>query len=334
MNHDLMCLMYRFIFRMGIVGMLMFICSEASGQNDLGGKPLLKWGYCLRDSIEKESQRKYLETTIKDLKVLSITGYKLGKDGQVHGPSREVQGKIASLAGKSGLEVLPLVTFSSSSEGRMLLASPAARKKAKGELAELARSEGYAGLHLDFEYLPPEDAPKLAGFLQDVRSELNGKKLTMAVFPPVDFPAEWSGFHNLDLIGPFLDEIVLMCYDYHGPRTPAGPVVDLEWAKRNVSRVLKSIRPEKVWLGMPAYGYDWSGTDKPRVLSAREGVKLAEKYHAVRHASGTLYFHYSERHGNHEVYVADKETRKRMEDLAKAFNLKGVALWRLGFEEQ
>jgi spore germination protein YaaH len=35
-----------------------------------------------------------------------------------------------------------------------------------------------------------------------------------------------------------------------------------------------------------------------------------------------------------EVYVADAETRKRMEDLTKSFNLKGVALWRLGFEER
>jgi len=32
--------------------------------------------------------------------------------------------------------------------------------------------------------------------------------------------------------------------------------------------------------------------------------------------------------------LSDLETRKRMEDLARVYGLKGVALWRLGFEER
>ena len=163
---------------------------------------------------------------------------------------------------------------------------------------------------------------------------MGGRRLTMAIFPPVDFPGKWSGFHNLDLIGPYLDEIVLMCYDYHRPGTPAGPVVDLEWAKRNVIRVLKSVSPEKVWLGVPAYGYDWTGKGRARVFPARDAARLAAKHHAIRHASGSLYFRYRDQAGTHEVYVADRETRNRMEALAASFYLKGTALWRLGFEER
>lgn len=322
------------ICRLGIAGALVMVWGLASAMDGMSGRPLQKWGYALLDSIEKESQRQAVESAVKDLNVLSVTGYRLGKDGRIHGPSPQARKKIAALATGNRLDVLPLVAFTSSSEGRMLLASPDARGKAREELVELTRNGVYAGLHLDFEYLPPEDAPKLAGFLKELHADLKGRKLTMAVFPPLDFPAKWSGFHNLDLIGPFLDEIVLMCYDYHRPGTPAGPVVDLEWAKRNVVQVLKSVRPEKVWLGMPAYGYDWSADGKTGVVSAREGVRLAGKYPAVRHSSGTLYLHYSDPRGSHEVYVADRETRKRMEDLAGSFGLKGVALWRLGFEEQ
>ncbi len=191
-----------------------------------------------------------------------------------------------------------------------------------------------AGLHLDFEYLPPDDAQGLATFLGELRPALGGRRLTMAIFPPVDFPGKWSGFHNLDLIGSFLDEIVLMCCDTHRPGTPAGPVVDLEWAERNVSQVLKSVGPEKVWLGVPAYGYDWAGKGGARVISVRDAAKLAEKHHAIGHASGNLYFYYRDQAGTHEVYVADRETRKRMEALAASFGLKGTALWRLGFEER
>ncbi|MHC1743237.1 MAG: glycosyl hydrolase family 18 protein [Syntrophobacteraceae bacterium] len=324
----------RGVMWVGAAGVLLVICAHASGPDGSSGRPLQRWGYGLMDSLLNASRKLALEESARNFNVLCITGYRLGKDGRIHGPSPRAQGEITSLAAKSTSEIFPLVAFTSSSDGRILLASPVAREKARGELVELARSGIYAGIHLDFEYLPPEDAPKLAGFLRDLRADLNGRKLTMAVFPPLDFPAKWAGFHDLDAIGAFVDEIVLMCYDYHRPGTPAGPVVDLEWTKRNISRVLKSVRAEKVWLGMPAYGYDWSADGKTKVLPAREGVRLAEKHGAVRHASGTLFFRYADQRGGHEVYLADKETRRRMEDLAGSFGLKGVALWRLGFEEE
>ncbi len=84
---------------------------------------------------------------------------------------------------------------------------------------------------------------------------------------------------------------------------------------------------------MPAYGYDWPRNGKPKVVSAREGVKLAVQHNAVRDASGTLHFRYTIRGETREVYFSDQETRKRMEYQARSHGLKGVALWRLGFEE-
>lgn len=291
------------------------------------------WGYYVVDSFKGESGRKYLESVLKTLNVLSVTGFKLRGDGQLLNSRPQVQKDIAALAKRTGTEVLPLVTCTSSSEGRILLSSAESRKRAVAELTALIDGS-YAGVHLDFEYLPPHDAQKLAVFLRELRSLMNGKKLTMAVFPPVDFPEKWSGFHDLKLIGPMLDELVVMCYDYHRPGSTPGPVTDLKWAERNIIQVLKSVRPEQVWLGIPAYGYDWSRSGKIKVLSAREGVKPAHQYKAVRHASGVLHFQYAEHGAMHDVYLADLETRKRMEVLAESHGLKGIALWRLGFEEQ
>jgi hypothetical protein len=144
-----LCWMRRGLLGLGIVGVLVIVCGNASGQDGPSGTSLQKWGYCLIDSIAKQSQRESLERSSKNLNVLSITGYRLAKDGRIHSPSHQIQKEIASLAAKSGLELLPLVGFKSSSEGRILLASPFAREKAKGELVELARSGVYAGLHLD-----------------------------------------------------------------------------------------------------------------------------------------------------------------------------------------
>jgi spore germination protein YaaH len=276
-----------------------------------------RWGYYVVGSLD----------------VISVTGFKIGDDGQLHMASSRQQKEIGELARSSGVQVFPLVTFTSSSDGRKVLTSADSRKRAIAEIAALVRSADYGGVHLDLEYLPPEDAPKLADFLRELRPELGGKILSMAIFPPFDFPEKWSGFHCLDLIGPLLDEIVLMAYDFHRPGTPPGPVVNLGWVERNVAEVLKSMQPEKVWLGTPAYGYEWSDDGRTKVVSARDGVRLAKDHNAIRHESGTLYFQLAGRDGMREVYVADAETRRRMEELARSHRLKGVALWRLGFEE-
>jgi hypothetical protein len=53
-------------------------CTTCWGDSDQGGKPLEKWGYALIESVKSESQKRYLESAIKSLNVLSITGYKLG----------------------------------------------------------------------------------------------------------------------------------------------------------------------------------------------------------------------------------------------------------------
>lgn len=314
-------------------GVLLGACGSASGQDAPGGRALQEWVYCLAQSIERESERPSVEAAAGKVDVLAVTGYKLSQDGHVHGLSQQIRNHLVAVGARSRATMLPVVAFRSSSEGRRLLVSPSARETARGELAALARDGAYAGLHLDFEYLPPEDAPRLEVFLRELREALKGAKLTMAVFPPVDFPAKWSGFHDLVRIGPLLDEIVLMCYDYHRPGTPAGPVVDLEWTRRNVLEVLKSVRPGKLWLGMPAYGYSWSADGKTRVVSAREAARLAGRSMGVRHASGTLHVRIPGPNGGHEAYVADRETRRRMEALADSFGLRGVALWRLGFEE-
>ncbi len=213
------CLLRGGVALMSIITLLLSICTNCQGEVDHGGKSLERWGYALIESVKSNIEVKYLENAVQSLNVLSITGYKVGSDGQLHAPSAEQQRDIASLAGKSALNIQPLVTFKSSSEGRILLSTETARQRAIANLASLAQDGLYVGLHLDFEYLPPEDAPKLSTFLKELHSKLNGKKLTMAVFPPVDFPEKWSGFHDLKLIGPHLDEIVLMCYDYHRPGT-------------------------------------------------------------------------------------------------------------------
>ena len=171
---------------------------------------------------------------------------------------------------------------------------------------------GFPGIHLDFEYLPPEYSKQLGLFLDDLNKEYSGT-ITMAVFPKIGIPEKWSGFHDLAVISPRVDEVVLMCYDLHGSHTGPGPVTDVKWAEKNIKYALSLIEPGRLWLGIPAYGYRWCGK-KATALSSRHGVKKAEQHNARRDPSGTLFY----KSGNSCItYISDSHTRSLLTGLVK-----------------
>jgi len=287
-----------------------------------------RWGYLVPGPALTDT---YLESVMGLYSVLTMTGFKIGETGDIIVESDSITNRIISITAKYHVTLYPLVSFKSAAQGHRILSSRALREKTAVKLSNFIRSKGFAGVHLDFEYLPPEDAGKLGHFLESLRREYSGK-ITMAVFPPVGFPEKWNRFHDLNIIAPRVDEIVLMCYDYHGNHTGPGPVTDIRWAEQNIKRVLERIRPSRIWLGIPAYGYRWCG-GKAVALSAREGARLTEKYSPARDTSGTLRFFYSDTGRTCTVYISDKQTRSLLQKLASDYNLAGTALWRIGFED-
>lgn len=292
---------------------------------------LERWGYLVSGTLVLPRDAAYLERVVPGLAVLSPTGPLLDRGGRLVG--RDVDPGIAALARRHRVPVLPLVAFSSAADGHTLLATDQAVERAVRTLARYCKDGGHAGVHLDFEQLPPEDAPRFAAFLKRLRPHLAGRRVTIALFPPVGLPRAVAGAHDLDLLAPYIDEAVLMAYDLNRPGTAPGPVTDLAWAEKNLRRVLRELPARKVWLGVPAYGYRWISSGKTEAVPAAAAQELARLWKGVRHQSGTLYIHYADRAGVHEIYVADRETRGRLDALAARCGVRGVAAWRMGFED-
>jgi spore germination protein YaaH len=295
------------------------------------GNAIRRWAYLLGTVPYSEQ---YLNRALTGFDYVVVTGFTFAGDGRIQQkiPLHKVQ-SLRALARHRGITLYPLISLKSVIAGITLLTDNRIRAGAIENLKKLVTRYQFGGIHIDFEYLHPRYAVHLATFLEELRSAMPGITLSMALFPQVDFPAQYSGFHNIEVIGPHLDEIVLMCYDYYRPGTKAGPVTDIQWAEKNILKVLQHMKPSQIWLGVPAYGYAWDERDRTTVITARRGVKLAQRYGGTRHKSGTLYFVWP-RNGNVRVYLSDATTRQRMEELARRYSLKGTALWRLGFEER
>ncbi len=287
-----------------------------------------RWGYILHSSALSDN---YLETVIPGYSVICLTGFKIVEGGSITVESPGMFNKIKRISEKNRVTLYPLISFKSASLGHGILNSDTLRRKAARAIAVFARSSGVSGVHLDFEYLPPGDAGKLGDFLYFLRKAYQGT-ISMAVFPPVRFPEKWSRFHDLEIISSRVDEIVLMCYDFHGTHSGPGPVTDVGWSEKNIQRVLKHMKPSSTWLGIPAYGYRWCGS-RAVALSARQGVRLARDHSAVRDPSGTLRFSYKEAGKSCTAYISDSHTRLLLHKLSSRYGLAGTALWRLGFED-
>ncbi|MCU0847401.1 MAG: glycosyl hydrolase family 18 protein [Spirochaetes bacterium] len=227
----------------------------------------------------------------------------------------------------------PLITFTDVRAGKQVLEREDLRQNAANGIRELLDKNNFTGVHLDFEYIPPSYSQKLAEFLKHLRKVIGNKKITMAVFPSVDFPEKLSGFHDLKAISPHLDEIVIMCYDLHRSDTGPGPITDPEWTRKNIKAALKFIKPEKIWLGVPSYGYIWTDGKKGVPISAKKGIEMARTRGYIRHASGNVMVQYSEEGKEYTIFFSDRHMRSILEKIAGEFNLAGTALWRIGLEE-
>lgn len=282
------------------------------------------WKYTLgRDLNSKPSA--YWENISKPGTSICFTGTFIGANGEISGTS--VPSALQTIAKENGTRWFPLITFRSVDTGKKVLRSPQLRKTLARNLGLFLEDHSfYSGIHLDFEGLGPEYSIHYKELLLELQPALKkkGKLLTLAVFPKEGFNPELSGFHSGIYQENLADEIVLMAYDLHSPKTSPGPVTEFGWAKRNMDLLLKTYKPEQIWLGLPLYGYYWKkDIKKPKLLT-----QTSDKNFVIQHGK--------EKEGIYLIRTEKGEGSlildlKLWEEYAKNVKLKGLAFWRLGF---
>lgn len=314
-----------------VIAAVLVVC----GADAFGDGRLPRWGYIVGSDTRHNDNPDYIQRIARQYDMVAVTGCAIDERGGVRCPWR-TEKKLKMFA-SMGVETSMVATFTSVRAGERLLRSPELRRAAARALYDTAVALRARDIHCDFEYLAPSYAADLALFFRELRSLTRRNRgspaISMAVFPAIDFPGEWSGFHDLAKLSPFLDRVVLMCYDYHRKDTQPGPVTDVAWVERNVEDALTHVSPERLWLGVPAYGYAWNANGGVMAVSSRYAVRQAKKHGAQRHRSGTLYYEYGSGADTVRVFAADAETRKMLEGTARKHRLRGTALWRIGLEE-
>jgi len=227
----------------------------------------------------------------------------------------------------------------SAATARAILTSPDVRQRALAGIVAKVRSLGAAGAQLDFEDVAGELRPQLTAFVKDLAAQLKplGASVSLAVPAKIrdDPKSDWTGAFDYAALAQVADYLMIMTYDEHYRGGDPGPVASLPWTEQ-VLRYAISVAPTgKILLGVPAYGYDWAGAK----LGTSYGIKDLDKRLSDLQAKvtydkkmGEQVAAYTAGDVQHVVWFPDQQSLQAKLALANKYNLKGVALWRLGFE--
>ena len=218
-----------------------------------------------------------------------------------------------------------------------LLADPRRADTHREALVDLALAQGWDGIDIDYEALPPTAGPQFIAFLTALGADLDGHglELTVAVPARADDGDPGTLAYSYQLLGEVADQVRVMTYDHSWSGSEAGPVAPLAWVSSVIDYAVERVPADKLMLGVPTYGYDWVGT-RGEVVNAADAVDLAEEVGAEPvwdDASASWTFSYDRDGDQHTVWYEDARSLGAAQELAREAGLRGVAIWQLGGED-
>ena len=209
-------------------------------------------------------------------------------------------------------------------------------------LEETVLERGYQGLDVDFEFVFPQDAGAYADFLGRLTAHFNpmGYPVIAALAPKTsaDHKGQLYAEHNYRAIGEAVNRAFLMTYEWGYTYGPPMAVAPLPNVQQVVEYALTEIPAEKLWLGIPNYGYDWTlpfvqGESRARSLSSQEAVALAIRYSAeIQYsvqAQSPFFYYTDEGAAAHVVWFEDARSIRAKLALVPRYGLSGVGYWNL-----
>jgi spore germination protein YaaH len=186
--------------------------------------------------------------------------------------------------------------------------------------------------------VPAGDRDNLTAFMRELYARLKpqGYIVSLDVFPKQDESNDIAAAYDYAELTKYADKIMIMTYDNHGMWSGPGPIADIRWVENNLKYALKFIPKNKLYLGIAAYGYDWSaqGTQSLEFKAIMDLIQRYNKDVQWDNSSKSPYFSYTAADGiAHTVWFENSESLKHKLALLTKYDIAGAAMWKLGEED-
>ena len=322
---------------MSALGAALLLSACKYGENAMPAPNRIVLGYYTGDTASFTSAKATgtpLNEVAMDLVDVDRYGRLRGNLDLVLLGSDEVQGKLsyATLSNFGATDFSPVIAHGA------LVTHRGATIQA---IVALAKTAKLTGINIDFEGIYPGDRDAYTSFVAELAAQLHAQGSMLMLSVPAkssDDPSDtWSWPYDYAAIGKTADFIQVMTYDETVPGDPPGPVAGIDWMKADLDYAVTQIMPDKVLLGLPAYGYDFDVTHNNGVtVEWKDTQALVNSTGAVPNydpVSESEHFNYVASDGSlHQVWYETPQSIQDKAHLAVTLDLAGVSMWALGFE--
>lgn len=220
----------------------------------------------------------------------------------------------------------------------VILASEELQERLIGNILSELTGKNYYGVNMDIEYIAPDDRERYNAFLERLTERLHNEGfIVMSALAPkisADQPGVLYEAHDYAEQGRIVDYVIIMTYEWgytYGPPLAVSPINEV---RRVLDYAVTEIPPEKILMGMPNYGYDWTlpfmrGTPAQSV-SFTQAVDLALRYGVeiqFDEQAQTPYFYYTDNGTQHVVWFDDPRSIDAKLQLIDDYRLAGASWW-------
>lgn len=304
----------------------------------------------------------HIEQHAKSINIIAPQIYNLDQDGVISG---KIDPQLLALARAKHMQVMPLITNIGFNQTlfHQFLHGKWAQRLAIQQMVDVCRANQFAGIQFDFENINISDKDELTQFVAKAANALHQANVivSIAVVPrtadvfDTDYDKwyydNWSGAYDYQALAQSVDFISLMSYDRHTSLTTPGPIAPIEWVKKTIQYMLKTVPANKISLGIPAYSGYWTTNQLVRdnvplmyqFRSKEKQIAYADVVTLLRQFKQPLVWqpHWQSAyliHTNTEdmleyLFVEDAKSFHARLKLAEQYHLRGFSVWKLGQED-
>lgn len=209
-------------------------------------------------------------------------------------------------------------------------------------LIEVIKRKNAQGLDIDMEYIPPQYRSEFSAFVSNASRQLHEAGLLLHVDLAPKTSDEQSGLlyeaHDYSALGAVADFVFLMAYEWGYTYGPPMAVAPLPNVQRVLDYALTEIDADKIFLGIPNYGYNWKlpfvrGESKAVTIGNVNAVRLAlAKGSEILYDKQVQspYFYYTDPEGAaHVVWFDDVRSMNKKYRLVAEKQILGCGYWNL-----
>lgn len=194
----------------------------------------------------------------------------------------------------------------------------------------------FDGVNLDLEKAAPADRLLFSQLIQTWSTMFKQVNFLVSIDVPAkisDDPLNaWRGAFDYNAIGQIVDEVILMTYEEHWPASSPGSVASIPWVTQALDYAIAKVPRDKIYMGIPLYGYDWPERGAGKAIGHQRATELARRHGAPLQWDArqhSTYFHYEIKGVRHTVYFEDPRSLRDKLELATQKGIRGVALWEM-----